>query len=297
MAAKSDYYDILGVTKTASADEIKKAYRKQALEWHPDRHKDDKEAAEHRFKEINEAYQVLSDAQKRQAYDQFGHSAFSPGGSAAGGFGGANPFGGGQRGQWGPFTYTYTSSGGQQGSPFSGFDFGDPFEIFESFFGGGTPFRQARQIARYSISIEFMEAVKGVTKEVSIEGKKRTIKIPPGVNEGSRIRFDDFILSINVKPHSLFERDDDDIYVRVSIPFSLATLGGEIDVPTIDEPVKVRIRAGTPSGTMVRLRGKGAPRLQSNSKGDEYVKLTIVVPQKLSNKQKSIIKELQEEGL
>src|SRR4030065_2168108 len=111
MAAKSDYYDILGVSKSASAEEIKKAYRKQALEWHPDRHKDEKEAAERRFKEINEAYQILSDPQKRSAYDQFGHSAFSPGGMP-GGFGGTagGPFG--QSGRYGPFTYTYTSTGG-----------------------------------------------------------------------------------------------------------------------------------------------------------------------------------------
>src|SRR3989344_8709893 len=137
MAAKSDYYDILGVTKSASADEIKKAYRKQALEWHPDRHKDDKEAAEKRFKEINEAYQILSDPQKKQAYDQFGHQAFSPGGAASG-FGGQGPFARGRG--FGPFTYTYTTSGNGS-SPFEGYDFGDPFDIFESFFGGGSPFR------------------------------------------------------------------------------------------------------------------------------------------------------------
>ncbi|MEK7112793.1 MAG: DnaJ domain-containing protein, partial [Patescibacteria group bacterium] len=126
MAAKSDYYDILGVPKTASAEEIKKAYRKQALEWHPDKHKDEKEAAEKRFKEINEAYQILSDSQKRSAYDQFGHEAFAPGGGfrGAGGFGGAG----------GPFSYTYTTVGGDGGNPFAGFDFGDPFEIFEQFF-------------------------------------------------------------------------------------------------------------------------------------------------------------------
>ena len=131
MAAKSDYYDILGVNKNASADEIKKAYRKQALEWHPDRHKDDKEAAEKRFKEINEAYQVLSDQQKRAAYDQYGHAAFAPGGAASG-FGGQNPFAGQQGGQpfgatqgkWGPFTYTYTTQGGNGGSPYSSLTIG-----------------------------------------------------------------------------------------------------------------------------------------------------------------------------
>ena len=297
MAAKSDYYDILGVTKAASADEIKKAYRKQALEWHPDRHKDDKEAAERRFKEINEAYQVLSDTQKRQAYDQYGHAAFSPGGAAAGGFGGqGSPFG--QGGRWGPFTYTYSSSGNQQeGSPFSGFDFGDPFDIFESFFGGGVPFGQAQRMPRYGLTIEFMEAIRGVTKEVAIEGKKRTIKIPPGVDDGSRIRFEDFILSINVKPHNIFEREGDDIHVRVAIPYTLVVLGGNVQVPTVEGDVKVRVRAGTPSGTIMRLRGKGSPSLRGRGRGDEYVRLTVAVPQKLTNEQKRMIKELEKEGL
>ncbi|KKQ53335.1 hypothetical protein A2865_01945 [Candidatus Woesebacteria bacterium RIFCSPHIGHO2_01_FULL_39_17] len=305
MAAKSDYYDILGVTKGASADELKKAYRKQALEWHPDRHKDDKEAAEKRFKEINEAYQVLSDSQKRAAYDQFGHEAFSPGGGFRGaqGFPGGGPFGQAQSGRWGPFTYTYTSTGGD-GSPFAGFDFGDPFDIFESFFGGGTPFgARQRQVPRYSIAIDFMEAIKGVEKEVSIEGKKRKIKIPPGVDEGSRIKFDDFILSINIRPHEIFERDGADIYVRVSIPFSLAVLGGEIKVPTVDGETKVRIRPGIQSGTTMRLRGKGAPILHGRGplhrearRGDEYVRLTIAVPERLTREQKDLIENLQGEG-
>ena len=298
MAAKSDYYDILGVTKGASADEIKKAYRKQALEWHPDRHKDDKEAAEKRFKEINEAYQVLSDPQKKSAYDQFGHEAFSPGGMGAGGFRGGNPFGGAQGGQWGPFTYTYTTRGGDRGgSPFEGFDFGDPFDIFESFFGGG--FRTSRQRAapRYSMAIEFMEAVKGVEKEVSVEGKKRKIKIPAGIDEGQTIRFEDFILSVNIKPHDVFERDGSDIYVKVNIPFSLAALGGQIKVPTVNDEVQIRVRPGTQSGTMMRLKGKGAPVLHSKEKGDEYVRINILVPENLSRNQKKLVEELKKEGL
>ena len=167
MATKSDYYDILGISKNASGDEIKKAYRKAALEWHPDRHKDDKEAAEKKFKEINEAYQVLSDPQKKSAYDQFGHAAFTPGGGSPGG----NPFAGGFSGQSGPFTYTYTSGGG---SPFGNVGgFGDPFDIFEAFFGGGNPFaggaRQAKP--RYSIEIDFMDAVNGISKEVNIAAR------------------------------------------------------------------------------------------------------------------------------
>lgn len=288
---KSDYYDLLGVSKDASEAEIKRAYRKQALEWHPDKHKDNKDVAERRFKEINEAYQVLSDPQKRSAYDQFGHQAFSPGG----GFGRAgqgSPFGGGQSSQWGPFTYTYT---GNQGG-FGGFDFGDPFEIFEQFFGGGSPFRATR-IPRFSIDIEFMEAARGAQKEVDIGGKRRKIKIPAGVDDGSRIRFEDFILSVNVKPHEFFERDGADIYVRQSIPFSTAILGGTIKVPTIDGELKLKIRKGTPSGTMMRLRGKGLPHLRGRGQGDQYVKLNVEVPTKLTRTQKDLIKKLQKEGL
>ncbi|MDP1710285.1 MAG: DnaJ domain-containing protein, partial [bacterium] len=262
MAAKTDYYDILGISKSASADDIKKAYRKQALEWHPDRHRGDKEAAEKRFKEINEAYQVLSDTNKRSSYDQFGSA-------------GPQGFGG----QGSPFTYTYYTGGdsssaqgfGGQGNPFGNMDFGDPFDIFESFFGGGNPFgrAQTRSIPRYSINLDFMEAVKGVSKEVGIGGKKRKIKIPAGIYEGARINFGDFTLSVNIKPDKLFERQDDDIYISVSIPFSLAVLGGEIKVPTIEDEIKIRIRPGTQSGIMMRLREKGVPHLHGRGKGDE----------------------------
>jgi len=289
-ASKSDYYDILGVSKNASSEEIKKAYRKQALEWHPDRHKDEKEAAEKRFKEINEAYQILSDTQKRSAYDQFGHSAFSPGGMPGG-----SPFG--QTGRYGPFTYSYYSTGGNGGNPFASFDFGDPFEIFEQFFGGGSPFRQARQVPRYSITLDFLEAINGVTKEVSISGKKRKVKIPAGVDEGSRINFGDFILSVNVKPHKIFERDGEDIFVRIAVPYSLAALGGEIKVPTVDGDIKIRIRPGTQSGTMLRLREKGVPRLHGRGRGDEYVRLNVLTPERLTKEQKKAMEELKKEGL
>ncbi len=291
MAAKTDYYDILGISKSASPDEIKKAYRKQALEWHPDRHKDEKEAAEKRFKEINEAYQVLSDPQKKNAYDQFGHQAFTPGGGMGG-----NPFAGGFR-QSGPFTYTYSTGGGE--NPFGNMDFGDPFDIFESFFGGGNPFGGARraQIPRYSIDIDFMEAVRGVSKEVLINGKKRKIKIPAGIYEGARINFGDFTLSVNIKPHKIFERQDDDIYVTVGIPFSLAVLGGEINVPTIEGDIKIKIRSGTQGGTMMRLRERGVEHLHGRGRGDEYVRINVITPEKLTRDQKSIIEEMKEEGL
>jgi len=288
MAERQDYYEVLGVNKDATLDEIKKAYRKQALEWHPDRHSEDKEFAEKKFKEINEAYQVLSDPQKRAAYDQFGHDAFSPGGAA--GFSGS-PFS--QGGRWGPFTYTYTTTGG---SPFEGFDFEDPFDIFEQFFGG-SPFTRRRSVPRYSITLDFMEAVKGCEKEVIVNGKKRKIKIPAGVDEGSRINFGDFLLSVNIRPHELFERDGADVYVRMAVPFSLAVLGGEVTVPTLDGEVKLRVRPGTQSGTMIRLRGKGISRLHGGGKGDEYIRFIVAVPEKLSREQKKAVEELRKVGL
>lgn len=291
MATKSDYYDILGVSKSSSADEIKKAYRKQALAWHPDRHASDKEAAEKKFKEINEAYQVLSDPQKKAAYDQYGHDAFNPGG-----MGGGNPFAGGFGGQNGPFTYTYTS-GGQ--NPFGEGGFGDPFDIFEAFFGGGNPFGGGRRQAkpRYSIEIDFMDAIKGISKEVNIGGKKRKIKIPAGIYEGATIDFGDFRLSVNIKPDSKFERQDDDIYVSIGIPFSTAVLGGEIEVPTVDGNLKLKIRPGTQSGIMMRLRERGVTHLHGRGKGDEYVKINVVVPEKLSREQKEIIEEMKDRNL
>lgn len=282
-----DYYSTLGISKTASADEIKKAYRKQALEWHPDKHTENKETAEKKFKEINEAYQVLSNPQKKSTYDQVGHTAYASGR----GFGGQANYGG----QQGPFTYTY-STGDGQGNPFG--DFGDPFDIFAQFFGGASPFGgQRRAKPRYSLRIDFMEAIKGVSKLIDIEGKRRTIKIPAGVNTGNTIDFGDMTVSIEVGRDKIFERQDDDIYVTATIPFSLAALGGEIEVPTVDGEIKIKIRGGTQAGTMMRLRGQGAPKLRGRGKGDEYVRILIETPNRLNHEQKRIIEEMRKEGL
>ncbi|MEK7182547.1 MAG: DnaJ C-terminal domain-containing protein [Patescibacteria group bacterium] len=296
MATKRDYYDILGVSKSASAGELKKAYRKQALEWHPDRNKSSE--AEQKFKEINEAYEVLSDPQKKSAYDQFGHSAFAPGSPpGAGGF----PGGGGQGGQtrtgrYGPFTYTYTSYGGQ--NPFEGTGFTDPFEIFEQFFGGASPFGRQQQKPHYHLEMSFMEGALGVEKEVIIEGKKRTIKIPAGADDGTHIAFRDFDVTIGVKPHPKFRRDGEDVYIEAAVPLTLALLGGEIEVPTIDGPdVKLRVRPGTQSGTMIRLRERGIERILGRGRGDQYVRIIILIPEKLTKTQQELAKELQEEGL
>jgi DnaJ-class molecular chaperone len=285
MPTKSDYYDVLGVSKGATEAELKSAYRKKALKWHPDKNKSAE--AEAKFKEINEAYEVLSDAKKKQMYDQFGHAAFSPG---AGGFPG-----GGQARTYrsGPFTYSYSTFGGG-GSPAGDFGgFSDPFQIFEQFFGmGGTPFRQGPVRPHYSLKISFMEAMKGVEKEVVIQGKVRKIKIPAGADDGTRIRFSDIDVTVDVLPDEVFKRDGDDIFVDQEITFTLAMLGGTIEVPTIEKPVKLKVRAGTQPGTVLRLRGQGAPRLRYGGKGDEYVRLVVKFPEKLSGEQKKLVEEL-----
>ncbi|NCN82724.1 MAG: DnaJ domain-containing protein [Candidatus Pacebacteria bacterium] len=279
MSTKRDFYEILGLTKTASASEIKAAYRKMALKWHPDKNQSKKAEAEEKFKEINEAYQVLSDTQKKQKYDQFGHAAFDP----ASGMGG-NPFAGGS--QQGPFSYSYSTGA----SPFENADFGDPFEIFEQFFGGG--FSRAAQRPRYSMRVEFLEAIRGVTKEVQIDGKKHKIKVPAGANDGTRIRFDNFDVTINVGTHPRYKRDNADLFVDQPITFSLASLGGTTEVATVDSKLKLKVRAGTQSHTLVRLRGEGVPHLQHSGKGDLYVRLIVAVPSKLSSEQKRAIELL-----
>lgn len=294
MANDKDYYHILGVTKNASLDEIKKAYRKLALQYHPDRNKE-KEAAE-KFKEVTRAYEVLSDTQKRQAYDQLGHAAFEQG-AGQGPFGAGGPFGGfgGTRtGQYGPFTYTYTTSG--QGADFDFGGFSDPFEIFEQFFGGGSPFGARQRRPAYSLTIDFMEAVNGATKKVTIDGKPQTIKIPAGVDDGSRIRFGEYDVIISVHPHAKFRREGADVVSEQEISFAQAALGTELDVETVDGSVKLRIPAGTQSGTIFRLRGKGISHIRGSGKGDHYVRIPIAIPKHLTSRQRQILEEFDKES-
>lgn len=285
-----DYYDILGVSRNATDEEIKSAYRRQALKWHPDRNKS--KEAEEKFKEINEAYEVLSNREKRAAYDQFGHAAFKQGFPGAGG---AQT----RTYRHGPFTYTYTTYGGTGGGAadwesFTGFS--DPFEIFEQFFGSASPFGRTRpRKPVYVIEIDFLEAVKGKQAEVTVEGKKRKIKIPAGVADGSRIRFADFDLIVNVRPHKIFHRDGQDIFVDHQINFVQAALGTITRVPTIDGSVDLRIKPGTQPGTLIRLRGKGIPHPRGLGRGDQYVRIKVEVPRKLSDKAKKLLKELAEE--
>lgn len=292
MPTKRDYYEVLGLKKGASEAEIKSAYRKAALQWHPDKHPDDKKAAEEKFKEINEAYQVLSDAQKKQAYDQFGHSAFD----GAAGMGG-NPFAGGFRS--GPFTWSYSSSGG--GNPFEGFaggdaGFGDPFDIFEQFFGGGMGGFSRQRKPRYSLTIDFMEAVKGTEKSVIIQGKEKKIKIPAGASEGTRIQFDEFEVTIDVRPDKRFSREGNDLFVEEQISLTTAVLGGEVEVPTTDKPLKLRVKPGTQPNTLVRLRGEGVPHIRGRGRGDLYIRLKVTIPEKINSRQRELIKQFEQAG-
>lgn len=276
MTTKRDLYEILGLGKSATSAEIKKAYRKKALEYHPDRNK--AADAEAKFKEVNEAYEVLSNPQKKQTYDQFGHAAFDQSGG--------NPFGGARQGG-GPFQYTYQSSGNPG-------DFADPFDIFETFFGGGSPFQRAPQKPHYALRITLEEAAKGVEKTFVHQGKQYKVQVPAGASDGTRIRYADFDVSITLAPHKTFQRDGYDLFVDYDLPLITAILGDNIKVPTLEgKDITIKIRPGTQPSTMVRLVGKGIKHLNANHRGDLYVRLNITIPTKLNAKQKNLIKEFE----
>lgn len=357
MAEKRDYYEVLGVDKSASEADIKKAFRKLARKYHPDVNPGDKDA-EAKFKEINEAYDVLSNAEKRQQYDQFGHDAPNFGG--AGGFGG---FGGGGFG---------TSA-----------DFGDLGDIFNMFFGGGGGGAQANgprqgNDLRYDLTLTFEEAVFGCKKTITVDrwvtcstcggsgakpgtspetcsrchgtgrvtsmqqtpfgrmqtqttcpecggtgkvikekcpdcggtGRKRESKslevnIPAGVDNGTRLRMasegeagenggpaGDLYIYIRVRPHDIFTRDDNDIYMEQKINVAQAALGDEIEVPTLEGRIKFTIPAGVQSGARFRLKGKGVKSMRGYGKGDQYVTVTIETPKNLSAEQRELFEKL-----
>ena len=353
---KRDYYEVLGVAKTATDDEIKKAYRTLAKKYHPDLNGGDKDC-EAKFKEVNEAYEVLSDPQKRARYDQFGHE---------------DPRAGGAGGGYGDFT------GGFGG----GFD-----DIFSAFFGGGfggggqrARGPQRGDDLRYDLTITFEEAAFGCEKEISVtrdenceecggtgarkgtqptqcptchgtgqvqsfvntpigrvsnvrvcdachgqgtiindpcpkcsgrgrvrRNRKITIKIPAGIDNGMQIPLrkqgepglrggenGDLYIFVTVKPHKLFTRENYDLYCDVTVSFTQAALGGEIDVPTLNGMIKHNLLEGTQPGTVIRLRGQGIQNLRGAGKGDLYIKVNVEIPRKLTDKQKELLMQFDE---
>jgi molecular chaperone DnaJ len=357
MSNKRDYYEVLGVSKSASKDEIKKAYRNLARQFHPDVSKE--ADAETKFKEVNEAYEVLSDEQKRATYDRFGHAGL--GGSGAGGFGGGG---------------------------FGGFGTRDPFDIFEEVFGGLGGFARGgrrqrngpRQGAdlRYDMTIEFEESVFGVEREIEIprkescnacngsgaesgtspircpdcngtgemrrqtgffinittcsrcrgrgeiittpcrecqgrgqssKSRRLTVKIPPGVDNGTQIRLSgegesgvnngppgNLYVVLRVKPHAYFHRTNDDIHVELAINIAQAALGDEVEVPTLDGNEMMKIAAGTQTGDTIRMRARGVPRLRrdgtTSGRGDQLVTVQVRTPTNLTTEQKDLLVQL-----
>ncbi len=357
--AKEDYYELLGVSTDASADEIKKAYRKMAMKYHPDKNAGNAEAEE-MFKKVSEAYEVLKDSEKRAAYDRYGHAAFQSGGTSRGaGFGGFHdPFD--------LFREVFGGGGGRGGG-----------SIFEEFFGGGRGGSQGGgrrgSDLRYDLEIELPEAAKGSEKQISFrraagcdrcdgsgaepgsqktgctmcggqgqvtsqrgffsvrqvcptcegsgvviqnpcgkcrgEGRvaktsKINVRIPPGVDTGTRLKSrgngeaglaggeaGDLYIVFHVKEHEIFERSGDDLFCEIPIKFTLAAIGGTIDVPTLNGKASLKIPTGTQSGTTFRLRGHGMPGLHDGRAGDQLIRVQIEVPRRLSKEQRKKLEE------
>jgi curved DNA-binding protein len=299
--AQTDYYKALGIEKGASADDIKKAFRKLAVKYHPDRNPDNK-GAEDKFKEINEAYAVLSDPEKKQQYDTFGSSGFH------------NKY--------------------SQEDIFRGFDFGNAYkdmgggggaeDIFSRLFGGSFNrgggrggFRSVQQDGadhEMELTISFREAAHGIEKQVAFRrnGQREELKvrIPAGVDNGSKIRITgkgapsdsggspgDLFLILHVASDPVFTRDGGDLFVERPISFSAACLGISLDVPTLEGDKRIKIPAGIQPGTKIRLKGCGIKSHGSNAKGDLYVKIGVHIPETLNAEQQKLVEELARMGL
>ncbi len=315
-----DYYQTLGVSKNASADEIKKAYRRLARQYHPDMNKGEKKAEE-RFKDISEAYDVLSDQQKRKQYDMFGGAPFGQsGGQGQSGFRWQqqSPGGGGSQ-------RFYSST---DGSTFQG-GFGDMGDIFSELFNMGgvkqgrwnfreQPEENIREARKgtdtfTTIEIDFMEAVEGTKARLEIRrgdsSEKITVKIPAGVDNGSKVRIagkghpgfngggpGDLFINIRIKTHPIFWREDADIYTEVPITIYESILGASIEVPTVDGHAKMKVPSSTESGQKFRLKGKGAQFLGKKGKGDQYIIVKVVPPKEMDKKTRQIFEDLARES-
>lgn len=290
-----DYYKILDVSRNASADEIRKAYRKLAMQYHPDRNPGDKQSEE-RFKEINEAYQVLSDPQKRAHYDRVG-SAYS-GWQQRGGQGGfdwgrwASGAPGGTRVEYGDLNDLFGSEGGM----FS--------EFFRTIFGGGmgtagTQTSRAAPAYQQEVEISLEDAFNGTTVQLQTNGVRKQVRIPAGVRTGSKVRVAgagpngiDLYLSVQVREHKDFERKGHDLYTTAKVSVFTAILGGEAEVETMTGKVKLTIPPGTQPEQMFRVAGRGMPQLKNpNTRGDLFVRLKVEIPRYLSSEQRELLEE------
>ncbi|MBI3092340.1 MAG: DnaJ domain-containing protein [Candidatus Tectomicrobia bacterium] len=294
--AKRDYYDVLGVKRTASDTELKRAYRKLARQYHPDINPAPGSAE--RFAEISEAYEVLHDAEKRRKYDQLGHSAFGPG----------TPFGNAGGFNFGNFDFSQFGGGR---SPSGGFE-----DLFSGLFGarGAKAHRRATEALRgedveATLELTFEEAVHGTAKHISVQNGKGgresiSVKIPAGVGTGSKVRVagkggegrnggppGDLYIVARVLPHPAFERRDSDISCTVPITLAEAALGAKIEVPTIDGVTQMTIPAGTQSGQKFRLRGRGVPHLKGGGQGDQYVTVQLVYNRNLDERSQELLRE------
>ena len=318
-----DYYKALGVEKSASADEIKKAYRKLALKYHPDRNKGDKEAEE-KFKAINEAYAVLSDEAKRKEYDTYGSQGFKQRysqedifqgsdiadilrGMGLGGAGFSQFFGGGRGGGGGFRTYTFHGGGGPQPG-MGGFDFGQAYGGM-----GAQPARGTDLV--YELPVTLEEVLHGGEKMVSYrtgnETKRVSVKVPKGIENGKKLRLagkgepgapgapaGDLLIKINVLEHPNFKRKGANLTTTKTITFSQAALGATVQVPNLEgNTLKVKVPKGTQPGAKLRLKGQGLPVFKGSGQGDLFVKIALEVPKRLSKEQKELVEKLAEEGL
>ncbi len=305
--AKQDYYALLGVSRSATDDEIKKAYRKLAIQYHPDRNPGDKKA-EDKFKEITEAYETLGDSKKRDMYDKFGHTQ------------GGNPFGGGAGGPFG------AGAGGGFGRTYSGNAGGDPFQdifgdVFSEVFGasrGGAGPRAGRQRPqkgadlRYTLSISLEEAAAGCEKVISFlrnngtkeENAKLAVTVPAGVKENQKLKLTgegdgslsgqagDLYVIIQIQEHSLFKREENDIVLELPVSYIDAILGTSIEVPTLTGRVLIKIPPGTHTGQALRLKGKGLPKMGGFGSGDMLIKILVDTPQEVSAAERELLNKL-----
>ncbi|MFQ5429866.1 MAG: DnaJ C-terminal domain-containing protein [Phycisphaerae bacterium] len=305
---KRDYYEVLGVSRSATDADIKKAFRRLAKKLHPDQNKGDA-SAETRFKELQEAYAVLSDPGKRRQYDQFGHAApgtvFPPGGHGHVRSSGGVPVDFGDLADLFDFSFDQQPRSGRGAS------------IFDAFMGGEPGRRQQAAVTpaedlESTVSLTFEQAVRGTTLdlEVSRGSRKReriSVHIPPGVRSGQRVRIrgkgkpgrgrraaGDLYVICDVQPHPYFERRDEDLYLTVPVTVSEAALGAKVDLPTLDGTRTVTIPPGTASGAKLRLAGLGVPNPKGESRGDQYVVIKIVPPKPLTEKQRQLLEQLAE---